>query len=360
MSIYVLVALAAISVETNVETTPIFAPPAPPPSPAVRAIDIPTPPVSQSNIKEGSPPIPKGNPGYWANADDYPLLALEEEREGIAGFRLTVGKDGRVMECEITQSSGHSDLDEATCANITKRAEFHPARDKNGHVITGTYANRIRWQIPEMESFASHPIPLESYPYPPQPLNLSDLVIPTEDYPASALAAGEQGTSVFALDIDDAGKVKACNITSSSGSLALDQQACLVSARWTFRAARDIDGKPTFGRTKHSLEWVLPTEELQDAPSPIPNMFHPFEKAGSFTLTLDFDVDGKMVNCAVEQKGDYLFMGASSAFMGQACDDGFKQNLKPFVNAEGKPEARRVIFRMGVEHTDAVLPEKAK
>lgn len=358
MSIYVLVALAAISVETNVETT---VPPAPPPPAlAMRTVVGPMPPASQSSDKEGSPPIPKGNPGYWANEDDYPLLALEEEREGTAAFRLTVGTDGRVTGCEITQSSGHSDLDEATCAKLIERAEFKPARDKNGHLTVGTYANRIRWKIPDMESYASHPIPLESYPHPPQPLNPSDFQIPAEDYPGSALAAGEQGTSVFTLNIDDVGKVQACNISYSSGSLALDQQACLVSARWQFRPARDIDGKPTIGRTKHSLEWVLPKEALRNAPASITKLFNPFEKAGSFTLTLDFDVEGKRVNCAIEQKGDYLFMGSPSAFMGQACDDGFNQNIKPFVDAEGKPEARRVIFRMGVEHADAVLPEKAK
>lgn len=359
MSIYVLVALAAISVETNVETTALPAPPLP--APTVRTVPVPIP-FSAPKPKKGveSPAIPKGSPGFWASTRDYPTLALREEREGTAAFRVTVGTDGRVTRCEITESSGHSDLDEATCANVTRRAEFHPAQNKKGKVIIGTYANRIRWQIPVMASYASSPMRLESYPYAPQPLNRTELRIATEDYPASALAAGEQGTSMFTLDIDETGKVQGCSITTSSGSLALDQQSCVVSARWKFQPARDIDGKPTPGRTKHSLLWNLPKGTPRVTTAPIRPAINPFEKAGSFTLTLDFDAEGKMADCAVEQNGELMFMGGAPNFLGRACDEAPKQNIKPFVDAEGKPEARRVIFRMGVEHAEAVLPEKAK
>lgn len=359
MSIYVLVALAAISVETNVETT--VPPTAPPPPPVVRTVNVPIP-FSTPKPKKGveSPAIPKGNPGFWASTRDYPTLALRDEREGTTAFRVTVGTDGRVTGCQITESSGHSDLDEATCANVTTRAEFYPAQDKKGKVIIGNYANRIRWQIPVMASYATGPLRLDSYPYAPQPLNRMELRIATEDYPASALAAGEQGTSMFTLDIDDTGKVQACSITTSSGSLALDQQSCVVSARWKFQPARDIDGKPTRGRTKHSVVWNLPKGTPRSTAAPIRPAFNPFEKTGAFTLTLDYDADGKMIDCAAEQKGEFLLMGTTTSFFGRACEEAPKNNIKPFVDAEGKPEARRVIFRMGVEHTDAVLPEKAK
>lgn len=358
MSIYILVALAAISAETNVETT---APPvAPPPVPTVQTINVPAAYSPRPEKGVESPPIPKSNPGFWANSGDYPTLALRDEREGTSAFRVTVGKDGRVSRCEITDSSGHSDLDEATCANVTKRAEFYPAQDKKGNITTGTYANRIRWQIPAVVSYATGPSRSESYPYPPQPVNRTELQLTPDDYPASALASGEQGTSMFTLDIDDSGKVQGCSITTTSGSLALDQQACLVSARWKFQPARDINGKPTFGRTKHSLIWRLPRGAPNVAVAPVRPAFNPFEKAGFFTLTLDFDADGKMVSCAAEQKGEFLLMGTTTSFFGRACEEAPKNNIKPFVDAEGKPEARRVIFRMGVEHTDVVLPEKAK
>lgn len=358
MSIYVVFALAAISVETNVETTVPPAPAAPPP--IVRTVDIPMPATPRPKKGVEGPPIPKGKPGFWASTNDYPTLALREEREGISAFRVTVGKDGRVTGCEITVSSGHSDLDEATCTNVTKRAEFYPAQDKKGKITTGTYANRIRWQIPEMTSVVSGPLRAESYPQAPQPVSRAAFQISKEDYPASALVSGEQGTSMFTLDIDDAGNVQGCSITTSSSSVVLDQQACVISTRWKFQPARDINGKPTFGRTKHNLIWRLPKRTPRVTAESIRPALNPFEKAGSYTLTIDFDAEGKMADCAVEQKGEFLTTATMPNFMARACEVGRNRSIKPFVDAEGNPEAKRVIFRMGVEHTDAVLPEKAK
>lgn len=94
-------------------------------------------------------PVPKGNPGNWANTNDYPSRALQQEREGTVGFRVTIGSDGRVIDCQIVSSSGHEDLDQATCTNLRRRARFDPALDDSGRPITGTYSNRVRWQIPK-------------------------------------------------------------------------------------------------------------------------------------------------------------------------------------------------------------------
>ena len=112
---------------------PVFTPPAPPAPPA--------PDLSQ----DGSP---RGNPGRWATNDDYPARAMREEREGTTGFRVTYGADGRVTSCDVTSSSGHSDLDAETCKLITRRARFNPGKDRAGNPTGGTYSNRIRWQIP--------------------------------------------------------------------------------------------------------------------------------------------------------------------------------------------------------------------
>ncbi len=93
--------------------------------------------------------VAKGNPGNWANTNDYPSRALQQEREGTTGFRVTVGSDGRVTDCQITSSSGHADLDAATCSNVKRRARFAPALDDDGNPTTGSYSNRVRWQIPK-------------------------------------------------------------------------------------------------------------------------------------------------------------------------------------------------------------------
>jgi periplasmic protein TonB len=119
------------------DTTPIPIPPPPPLPPAKPA---------PSFTAKGA--VPKGNPGSWATTNDYPSRALREERAGTTGFRVSVGPDGRVTDCQITSSSGHPDLDEATCTNVRRRARFTPAMDGEGKPTTGTYSNRVRWVIP--------------------------------------------------------------------------------------------------------------------------------------------------------------------------------------------------------------------
>ena len=122
-------------------------------------------PVVQETVREAPPPppppaappprvaakraVPKGNPGNWATTNDYPSRALREEREGTSGFRVTIGTDGRVTDCQITSSSGHADLDAAACENIRRRARFTPASDSDGQPITDSYSNRVRWVIPK-------------------------------------------------------------------------------------------------------------------------------------------------------------------------------------------------------------------
>jgi periplasmic protein TonB len=133
------------------------------PPPTVRTVD--TPPPAAPIVPTAAPPAPsappppppagpttgaqpRGNPGNWANTNDYPSRALQQEREGTTGFRVTVGADGRVIDCTITSSSGHPDLDAATCTNVKRRARFTPAQ-QNGQPVQGSYSNRVRWQIPK-------------------------------------------------------------------------------------------------------------------------------------------------------------------------------------------------------------------
>jgi periplasmic protein TonB len=117
----------------------VTAPPPPPPPPAA-------PPPPKFTPKPASP---KGNPGSWATSEDYPAKALREEREGTTRFRVTVGPDGKVTDCQVTGSSGSPDLDDAACKNIVRRARFTPATDGEGNPTSGSYSNAIRWVIPK-------------------------------------------------------------------------------------------------------------------------------------------------------------------------------------------------------------------
>ncbi|OCC24081.1 energy transducer TonB [Croceicoccus estronivorus] len=166
--------VTTIDIEDEPEPEPELPPPpppkdAPPPPPVVAPpppINIaPAPPVIQTAPvlppKPTAPPPPpppkftpkapqpRNNPGSWATPDDYPTRAMRDERAGVARFSVTVGTDGKVESCQITGSSGHADLDEATCKLVTRRARFKPATDGDGNPTVGSYSNAVRWQIPK-------------------------------------------------------------------------------------------------------------------------------------------------------------------------------------------------------------------
>ncbi|MDG2002818.1 MAG: energy transducer TonB [Novosphingobium sp.] len=128
-------------VKINVAVTPpqIETVSAPPPAPPPIIIPPPPPPPPPK------PATPRNNPGSWATSNDYPSRALREDRAGTTGFRLTINDKGRVASCRVTSSSGHADLDQATCKNVTRRARFRKPSDGYGN----TYSNRVRWVIPD-------------------------------------------------------------------------------------------------------------------------------------------------------------------------------------------------------------------
>ena len=136
----------------RIEVVPSFSPQ---PVQTVQPTFTPTPTPTPTPTEAPAPRVqpraaaPRGNPGSWATTNDYPSRALREERAGTTGFRLTVGADGRATGCTVTSSSGHNDLDEATCSNVMRRARFTPATDGEGQPTTGSYSGRIRWVIPE-------------------------------------------------------------------------------------------------------------------------------------------------------------------------------------------------------------------
>lgn len=131
----------APQIETVTTPPPVALPPAP--------VAVPAPPPPPAPRFQPTAARPKGNPGNWATTNDYPSRALREEREGTTGFRLTVGPDGKVVDCTVTRSSGSSDLDEAACSNIRRRARFDPAKDGDGNPTTGSYSSSVRWVIPK-------------------------------------------------------------------------------------------------------------------------------------------------------------------------------------------------------------------
>jgi protein TonB len=135
-------------VQTNTPPPPsvIVSQPTPPPvvyapAPAAPVITPPAPPQVAVKL------TPRGSPGSWVTNDDYPPSAQRDGVEGVTGFSLAVGPDGKVTGCSITASSGSSILDDTACRLLTRRARFNPAKEAGGNPIASSYAGRFRWQI---------------------------------------------------------------------------------------------------------------------------------------------------------------------------------------------------------------------
>lgn len=346
MLFYSVLALASFVAEKNPET------PAPPPPRTIMVPTIRDVPMPEPEKGRQSSPMPKNYPGFWANTGDYPSLALRELREGTTAFTLDVSADGRVNKCTITTSSGHPDLDKTTCDNVTARAQFYPAQDKNGAATAGRYSNRVRWQIPEVMSMASMPRITESLPRPPKPSDRAQLTIPAEKYPAAASAEGKQGQTTFMLDVDKTGKVSGCAVTVSSNVPELDQQACTLAREWSFEPALDFNGEPSSGKSVHTLSWRLPKRVANVSLSPQRARPNPFDKPGSIGLTLEFDATGKLTECKTESEGAAFGQIGDKNFLDMACSGSENRDVAPFLDSEGKPQAKRIKFRMSVEHED--------
>ncbi len=122
-------------------------PVAPPPILVPKPIPSPPPPPSPPAPRTVEPARARANLASYVSADDYPAEALFNEEEGIVAFRLTVGPDGRVWNCDVTRSSDSPSLDEATCRIMRSRARFTPARDNHGNPTTDSLSQRIRWVL---------------------------------------------------------------------------------------------------------------------------------------------------------------------------------------------------------------------
>jgi protein TonB len=84
----------------------------------------------------------------------------------------------------------------------------------------------------------------------------------TDDYPASALAAGVGGTAQAELTIGADGRVTGCNLIRSTGNGALDSQTCnILRRRAKFTPARDSNGNATADTIRTPpITWVVPPE----------------------------------------------------------------------------------------------------
>lgn len=93
-------------------------------------------------------PRETGPASRYVSRDDYPAAAVGTRAQGLVRFTLTIDPGGRVIGCVITQSSGSSVLDSATCNIMRRRARYAPAMDANGNPVAGTIDQQLAWKLP--------------------------------------------------------------------------------------------------------------------------------------------------------------------------------------------------------------------
>jgi len=118
---------------------------------AIRFGDIPINPFASSgSVPAAAPHGPRPiDPGRWAARiqENYPAIAIRNGWSGAVGLRVDVSAEGGVAACQVTESSGHPELDQAACENMTRYARFDPAVDERGMAIAGSYATRAVYQL---------------------------------------------------------------------------------------------------------------------------------------------------------------------------------------------------------------------
>lgn len=83
--------------------------------------------------------------------------------------------------------------------------------------------------------------------------------ITSADYPSAALRNGIEGVVTIATQIGADGKVKACEVTVSSGDRLLDETTCrLYTKRAHFSPALDADGNPIAAQRTDRFRWQIP------------------------------------------------------------------------------------------------------
>ena len=129
-----------------IPTTDLILPPQPIPQPG------PTRPVTPSPTPTGFDPVsarPRNDPGAWLSDRDYKSSWARRDLTGTATFKLDIAVTGKVTGCQVIRSTGHSELDDATCVLVQKRAKFEPARGRSGEPVAGSYTGSVLWQLPD-------------------------------------------------------------------------------------------------------------------------------------------------------------------------------------------------------------------
>lgn len=119
----------------------------PPPAPVI-PIARPAPPPPPPAVSKARGVQPKGQ-SRWASRiqENYPSRAVRSGTEGTVGVNVTVGSNGKVSACSVSNSSGSDVLDEAACDGMRRYAQFDPALDDAGNPTSASWSTRIVYRL---------------------------------------------------------------------------------------------------------------------------------------------------------------------------------------------------------------------
>jgi periplasmic protein TonB len=112
-----------------------------------QSIPLPPPPPPARSALERRP-TPRNDVLKWITRKDYPKAALATRDEGVTIFAIHINAAGKITECTVTRSSGSAILDQTTCALLTRRAKFNPARGPDGQPVPSVWRSRFVWRPP--------------------------------------------------------------------------------------------------------------------------------------------------------------------------------------------------------------------
>lgn len=157
----------------------------------------------------------------------YPPRAKAAGEQGSVRFRAEVDARGNVMNCKVTQGSGHERLDRETCDLIVDHAKFKPALDGDGKGRDAVHEGYVNWRIPGAA-------------------------------PASTKFAGKAPDEVV------------CKRVNKTGSLVSRSRLCLTRREWARYAEQNQD---LFGEIQGKLGNTYPSEPELGTLPPINSPF---------------------------------------------------------------------------------------
>ncbi|MBK6490478.1 MAG: energy transducer TonB [Sphingomonadales bacterium] len=88
------------------------------------------------------------NPSDIISSYDYPIESIIDGQEGFVLAKITSDSSGKILNCQITASSGFPLLDKQTCTSISARAHVRPIFPPNEPNNQFSVTRRVRWSLP--------------------------------------------------------------------------------------------------------------------------------------------------------------------------------------------------------------------